>query len=205
MLIECLLWVCWCVVHSALSNLFVLSTIQRRFPRQFRYYRLLYNGISFITLLPLIVVTHMLNGPVFFSWDGYVIIGRGILLLAALSLFWAGARHYDLHEFMGIRQAKTGEHHTLISEGADIFEGGIFTVTRHPWYLGTLLLIWSVLQNYTLAEFLVGLILSIYLVVGSLLEERKILVVYGDRYRQYQQKVSMLLPLKWLRSKLKIW
>ncbi len=205
MLIVYVLWVCWCVMHSVLSDPFVTGYVQGRLPGLFRYYRLFYNGFSLLTLLPLIAATHMLNGPVVFSWAGYVIIGRVILLAMALSLFWAGAQHYDLHEFMGTRQARSGEHHTLMSDGADIFEGSIFAVTRHPWYLGTLLLIWSMLHKYTVAEFLVGLILSIYLVIGSLLEERKILAVYGDRYRQYQQKVSMLLPLKWLRSKLKIW
>lgn len=205
MLIICLLWVCWCVVHSVLCDPFVTGYVQGRRPELFRYYRLFYNGLSLLTLLPLIVATHMLNGPAIFSWDGYVIIGRGVLLVAALSLFWAGARYYDLDEFMGTRQARSGEHRTLMSDGHDIFEGNVFAVTRHPWYLGTLLLIWSMLHKYTLAEFFVGLILSIYLVIGSLLEERKILAVYGDRYRQYQQKVSMLLPLKWVRSKLRIW
>lgn len=204
MILVCLLWVVWCAMHSILIDPFVTDFINSKFPGLFRYYRLFYNGFSFFTLLPLIVATHVIEGPVIFSWTGYSIIWRGALLAIAFLLFRAGGRHYDLQQFLGTRQARTGDARTLISEGDDIFEGGIFAVTRHPWYLGTLLLIWSVLRDYGLVELFVGTILSIYLVIGCLLEERKILAVYDEKYRDYQQKVSMLFPLKWIGSKLRL-
>lgn len=197
-------WVTWCTVHSILIAPSVTSFIQCVFPQLFRYYRLFYNGLSFVTLLPLIFLTHnMQSGPVVFSWEGYATSGRGLLLVMALFLFISAARHYDMHSFLGTRQAKTGVTNTLISERNEIFEGGIFAVTRHPWYLGSLLLIWSIFYEYTFVECLVGSILSIYLVIGSLLEERKIIAIYGDRYRRYQQKVSMLFPLKWISTKMR--
>jgi len=47
-----------------------------------------------------------------------------------------------------------------------------------------------------------NIILTIYLVVGTVLEERKLLMEYGEDYRQYQKKVSMLIPFKYLKSKI---
>ena len=40
------------------------------------------------------------------------------------------------------------------------------------------------------------------LLIGSRLEENKLLQEFGDDYRQYQQQVSMLFPYKWLKAKL---
>ena len=194
-------WVLWCTIHSVLIDPFVTDLVRTKFSQLFRYYRLFYNGVSLITLLPLIVATHLMSGQPVFNWGGYGTIGRVILLTLSLSLFWSAARHYDLHYFLGIRQVKTGNSSTLLNDNDGIFEGGVFGITRHPWYLGSLLLIWSLLKDYGVTEILVGAILSIYLVIGSLLEEKKIAAEYGERYRQYQQRVSMLFPMKWLLSK----
>ncbi|RPH38077.1 MAG: DUF1295 domain-containing protein, partial [Desulfobulbaceae bacterium] len=74
---------------------------------------------------------------------------------------------------------------------------GVFGLTRHPWYLGSLLLIWSILPGYSAVDLLVSTILSVYLVIGTFLEERKLLAEYGDAYRRYQHQVPMMLP--WIR------
>jgi protein-S-isoprenylcysteine O-methyltransferase Ste14 len=198
----CLLWIFWCALHSLLIDPFVTNSVKRQFPHWFRYYRLFYNGFSLLTITPLVVITHMTRGPVVFSWDGYAVIWRGLLLVSALSFFKAGANHYDLHHFIGIRQLKTGEAHTLLSDSEDFIAYGVFGITRHPWYLGSILLVWSMLQNYGFVEILVAAILSGYLVVGTLLEERKILAEYGESYRSYQQKVSILIPWKWFWGKM---
>jgi hypothetical protein len=39
-------------------------------------------------------------------------------------------------------------------------------------------------------------------VIGTFLEERKLVREFGDRYRKYQAEVSMFIPLKWLQTKL---
>ena len=45
---------------------------------------------------------------------------------------------------------------------------------------------------------LVNVVLTIYLIVGTLLEERKLVVQFGAAYREYQERVSMLFPFKWI-------
>jgi protein-S-isoprenylcysteine O-methyltransferase Ste14 len=57
------------------------------------------------------------------------------------------------------------------------------------------------LPAYPLPVFLAVCILSVYLVLGAMLEERKIIAQYDDSggsYRRYRQRVSMLFPWKWL-------
>lgn len=196
------LWICWCAMHSLSIDSRVTDFIHRRLPRLIRYYRLLYNGVSLLTLIPLAMFTRLVGGEVVFGWQGWTVLCRMLLLAVALALFFAGAKRYDLRHFLGIRQLQSGEDQLLMSDSPDFSATGVFGMTRHPWYFGSLLLIWSVLPQYPLPVFLAAVVLSIYLVVGTVLEERKILARYGDAYRLYRQQVSMLFPWKWLKRKL---
>jgi protein-S-isoprenylcysteine O-methyltransferase Ste14 len=47
----------------------------------------------------------------------------------------------------------------------------------------------------------INLVLSLYLIIGAFLQERKLVLEFGDGYRQYQDRVSMLFPWKWIRTK----
>ena len=49
---------------------------------------------------------------------------------------------------------------------------------------------------------IVNIILTIYLVTGTVLEEKKLIIELGDNYRDYVDRVSMLFPAKWIFSKL---
>jgi protein-S-isoprenylcysteine O-methyltransferase Ste14 len=66
---------------------------------------------------------------------------------------------------------------------------------RHPWYFLSLLIIWT--RDMPPAMLLTAILATLYFVIGSYLEERKLRVYYGDVYRQYQLKVPALIPLPW--------
>ncbi len=198
----CFLWLCWCIMHSLLIDTSITGAIRRRVPNGYRYYRLLYNGISFFTFIPLLIFTRGAGGEVTFSWTGSWILVRGLFFLVSLVLFSAGSKRYDGQYFLGIKQIQTGVASTLLGESEEFSDKGIFGIIRHPWYLGSLLFIWSIHSAYSLNVFLATCILSVYLVVGTFLEERKIIAEYGDKYRDYQQRVSMLFPWKWVWRKM---
>jgi protein-S-isoprenylcysteine O-methyltransferase Ste14 len=46
----------------------------------------------------------------------------------------------------------------------------------------------------TAGHFLFASMTTAFMLVGIWLEERDLLVLFGDRYRQYQKRVAMLLP-----------
>lgn len=192
------LWIAWCVMHSLLIDAATVQRIKAYASGLMRYYRLLYNGLSLVTLVPLILLTRTAEGPVIVSWTGYAVALRVGLLVIALLLFRGGAQKYDVQYFLGLKQLRTGEEHLLLSDKEEFIETGIFAITRHPWYLGSLFFIWSALAEYPLPVFLIACILSVYLVIGTMLEERKIVAQYGESYCRYRQRVSMLFPWKWL-------
>jgi methanethiol S-methyltransferase len=162
------------------------------------YYRILYNLISVLTLFPLVVMTFYDRGSIVFAWTGWLVLIRLALLLTAFYCFLAGAKGYDLQYFLGFQQIRDGRERVLLGGVEGFSETGIFGLVRHPWYVGSLLLIWSVYGTYFQKNFAVAVILSIYILVGTLLEERKIIAEHGELYRSYQRRVSMFFPLKWL-------
>lgn len=43
-------------------------------------------------------------------------------------------------------------------------------------------------------DIVINVVLTVYVIVGTKLEERKLVLEYGDRYIKYQREVPMLIP-----------
>lgn len=200
-----LLWLSWCFLHSLLVTSAAAGLVERLWPASRRWYRLGYNAIALATFAPLLFATRALNGEALFAWQGAPGTAcRLVLLLLALVLFRGGASRYDLATFLGLRQLRENRAPLLLGEEGAFAISGVFAVTRHPWYLGSLFFLWGFFPAYPAALFLAVAMLSAYLVVGAWLEERRILAEHGEAYRAYQRQVSMLFPFKWLRGLLRL-
>jgi protein-S-isoprenylcysteine O-methyltransferase Ste14 len=70
---------------------------------------------------------------------------------------------------------------------------GPYRYVRHPLYFFMLLIIWSC-PDIALDRLLFNSLWSIWVVVGTVLEERDLVVSFGVNYRNYQTKVPMLIP-----------
>ncbi len=191
-------WGSWCAMHSLLIAPSVTGLMRSRFPGFDRWYRIFYNSFSLVSLIPLLYYTMSFESIAVFRWEGtWQVLRFGFLLLAFI-LFREGAKKYALDYFLGIKQLQTGKSNALLNDKKMFAQTGAFGLIRHPWYAGSLLLVWSALATYTAATIIISSILSVYLIAGTLLEERKILAEYGESYRLYQKHVSMLFPWKWL-------
>ncbi len=87
-----------------------------------------------------------------------------------------------------------------MTESGNFDSTGVLGIVRHPWYLAVFILLWA--RDLSLTEIIINSILSVYLVVGTFLEERKLVLEFGENYKLYQRRVSMFIPLKWLESTL---
>ena len=195
-------WCVWCLLHSAMISLTVTGYLKEKLGENYKFYRIFYNLFALATLIPLILYESTLRSLPIFRWDGLFLILRLILLGTAGGLFLAGVLKFDMLHFLGIRQIRSGNSYSALSKTNDIDTSGILSIIRHPWYSATILLVWAGSAELYVSSFLVNCILTVYIFIGTVLEERKLIVEYGDTYRDYRKKVSMLFPFKWFCSKI---
>ncbi len=196
------LWIAYCAVHSLLISISVTNYSKGILGAKYRFYRVFFNIFSLATLIPLLIFSHSARWgtELLFTWDGYMrVIQYGLIALAA-TLVLTSLRHYPLLQVVGVQQIHHGETGDANALTGELLTDGVLGVIRHPWYLAVFILLWAGDPN--LADLTINLVLSVYLVIGTLLEERKLILEFGDKYRLYQRQVSMFIPLKWLESKL---
>jgi len=173
----------------------VTDRLRRRLGRGFRFHRLVYNLVAAVTLVPVLALALSLRGPAIVRWEGPVAVAvQGLVLATAAVLFVAGARRYDLARFLGLRQIAGGRLTGTLGGDAAIETRGIHAVVRHPWYLATLLVLWGRSRAPDASTLVTDVVLTGYVLVGTWLEERKLVGRYGEEYRRYQEAVPMLVP-----------
>jgi len=152
--------------------------------------RFAYNLFALITFFPLLHLEHQYEGLPIFVWPTWMLPLRLLLLAVAAWLLWGGCRVFSLSDFSGVGALLRAESAGPPAE--TLMTDGILSRLRHPWYAAALLLLW--LRDLSSLALLSSAILSLYLVVGACLEEKRLLARYGEAYARYCAQVPMFLP-----------
>ena len=70
---------------------------------------------------------------------------------------------------------------------------------RHPLYLFLILMFWSY-PDLTADRLLFNVLWTVWMIIGTVLEERDLVASFGDAYRDYQAEVPMLIPYRFPQS-----
>jgi protein-S-isoprenylcysteine O-methyltransferase Ste14 len=181
--------IAYCVLHSLLASLPVKAGARRLFGAAAdRWYRLAYNTLAIITLLPLLPLLAMLPDQVLYvvpaPWRWLMFGGQA---LAVLGMFEA-VRQTGTAHFLGLRQLREAE-----PAESGLIESGLYAYVRHPIYTAGLLFIW--LSPAMSANLLtVYIFWSLYMVLGTFHEEQRLIHEFGATYESYRKRVPRLIP-----------
>ena len=188
-----LFWLAYFAMHSALASLRVKTWVALHHPARMPIYRLSFNILAVITLLPILWLMFFHPGPMLWAWQGPAAWLSNGLALAALFAFVKSLKYYDTQEFIGFRQWASRTRRVEDQEGFKL--SPFHRYVRHPWYFFSLILIWT--RDMNAAMLLSAALMTIYFIVGSRLEEDKLVSYYGEVYRRYMERVPGLIPRPW--------
>ena len=138
---------------------------------------------------PMPAIVWQVNDPDVAVTVATVSLGGWIIVLTSTFMI----NHFEL---FGLHQV--ANHLTDREMPAPRFRTPLYyKLVRHPIYLGFIIAFWAA-PVMSVGRLLFAAVTTAYILVGIFLEERDLIELFGDQYRQYRKQVSMLLP--WRKS-----
>lgn len=180
----------WGVLHSWIAALSTKRLVRRVFGKEIdRYYRLIFVVIAVLTLIPILAMVAFLPARLLwvipFPWRTLTLTIQFLALVGILITVF----QTDLMAFAGIKQLRdlmAEKENALIIEAP-------YRIVRHPMYLFSILLFWLI--HYVTDLVLAFITAStLYFLIGTISEERKLVEIYGKEYERYQEEVPRIIP-----------
>jgi methanethiol S-methyltransferase len=187
--LDALLCFAFFVQHSGMIRRGAKQRLAKRIPST--YHPTLYSIASGVALFTLVLAWQptadflfRLQGPA--RW-----LSAAIVLLAVAGFAWGvlSLRGFDTFGTLSLNATLRGTS----APSSDFVARGPYRYVRHPLYLFILLLIWST-PRFSTDQILFNVLWTAWVLVGTRLEERDLLIDFGQTYRQYQASVPMLIP-----------
>jgi methanethiol S-methyltransferase len=184
-IILALLWLAYGFVHTVLA----MNSVKDIFKGFSKYYRLIYNGLAVILILPILNYQFSFPSQLLLEKSLLNQILGGLMMTSGLFLAYKALTSYDLKEFIGTQYLQQSPNPSTFKTDE------LSSVVRHPLYLGILVFLWGWFGfSGLLSSLVTALALSIYIRIGIYFEEKKLVEQFGRVYQDYQKKVPMLIP-----------
>jgi methanethiol S-methyltransferase len=192
-LLIAILWAGYCILHSYLISIGFTNLMVRLLKKYYAFYRMFYVLLSLVLLIPLINYTAQLDTEIIITYELPLNIVRYVLICGSLAIFfWAFFFNYNSLSFFGIYQILRFGKTKTSNPSEEIKRNGLLGIIRHPMYFALILFLWC--HTFRVSDIVVNIVLTLYIFVGTILEEKKLILEFGDTYVKYQQEVPMLIP-----------
>jgi protein-S-isoprenylcysteine O-methyltransferase Ste14 len=138
---------------------------------------------------PMPAIVWQVNDPDVAATVATVSLGGWIIVLTSTFMI----NHFELFGLHQVANHLTDREMPVARFRTPLY----YRLVRHPIYLGFIVAFWAA-PVMTAGHLLFAAVTTAYILAGIFLEERDLIELFGDEYRQYRKQVSMLLP--WRKS-----
>jgi protein-S-isoprenylcysteine O-methyltransferase Ste14 len=177
--------------HSSMVRKPFQHYLKQRIPDA--YVSAIYTISSGIVLL-MVVVFWQDTSSIVASAEGFFRFVMRALFAASIAGFYWGIRSLGFFDPFGIR-AIIYDFHKKTPKAMPLTIKGPYRWVRHPLYFFVIIIIWTN-PDLTADRLLFNVLWTVWIFIGAMLEERDLVSHFGEAYRQYQQKVPMLIPTR---------
>lgn len=182
-------WALFAFLHSALASISFKRFLEKRLGDNFKYYRFFYSLFAAINLALLLVYQYSHESFLLFRPDWELVAAAGVFAAAGITVMLVSGRKY-LAAISGTAVFRSKDATPKLEQE------GLHRYVRHPIYSGTLLTIWAFFIIYPYLNNLIAcVVITGYTLIGMVLEERKLVLEFGDTYVNYARRTPRLLPL----------
>lgn len=180
------------LIHSFTASLTFKDFAKKIMGDSYRYYRFIYVFISVVSWILLMhIFAPEINGTLY-AVHGLPYYLLRLVQISGLFLVANSLNTFNVWDFLGIKSLMAAEPTDRQNES--LYTKGLYSFTRHPIYLFSLLAIWTnpIMTYYWLW---LCILITAYCYFGSIFEERKLVLQYGQQYVEYQKRVPRIIPL----------
>ncbi|MEN6319434.1 MAG: isoprenylcysteine carboxylmethyltransferase family protein [Syntrophaceae bacterium] len=157
------------------------------------YMSAIYSIFSGIVLVIVVVFWQETSSMVASAEGAFRFVLR-LFFAASVAGFYWGIRSLGSFDPFGIR-AIVYDLHRKTPKAMPLTIRGPYRWVRHPLYFFVLIMIWTN-PDLTADRLLFNILWTVWIFIGAVLEERDLVSHFGEAYRQYQQKVAMIIPMR---------
>lgn len=177
------------IIHSFTASLpFKRLLVHTLGARADRLYMPAYSLVAVLTILPLVYQLYKNPGRILYKipspWRWLMIGGQLIAALIAPRAFRDAPHRFKIRSQLSVPQTP---------EAGSLNIRGIYRWIRDPFLLSGLVIIWLT-PIMTVNLLIIYLLTTVYLFLGSLHWETRLVAQFGEEYREYKKRVHRIIP-----------
>ena len=193
LVLNTLLCLIFFVQHSGMTRKSFRRWLERFIPPNF--HNAFYTIMSGILIFTLVLFWQSSSHQVFQASGGLLWMLRITFLLGCAGMVW-GAMSLRFYEPFGISKILGSLRSPGIPERITPFiVRGPYRWVRHPLYGCSLVLIWTC-PDLRLDRLVFNALFTGWIIIGIFLEEHDLTADLGNKYREYQNHVPMIIPYR---------
>jgi len=185
-------------IHSVLASERVKIFFKKVFGKVIAFYRLLYNIFSFIGLYIIWDLSPHPSLQIYKLPNPYNYLVLIPQFIAIAGIIWC-FKYISFKDFLGLNQIdrylKNEYTNDELDENYTLRIEGPYKYSRHPIYFFSIMFL-LFRPEMNLFYLTVFTSFTAYFYIGSYYEEKKMIRLFGDEYRNYQKKIPRIFPIK---------